>query len=75
MLYFTQKTALLLESSHECHCSWVIGLKEGGVKAAVEGVYDDYTKRSEYTSYLVKSQQKFQDARLQVGAVQTAVNR
>ena len=45
------------------------------VEAAVEGVHDDYTKRSEYTSYLVKSQQKFQDARLQVGAVQTAVNR
>lgn len=45
------------------------------VEAAVEGVYDDHTKRSEYTAYLVKSHQKFQDARLQVGAVQTAVNR
>jgi len=45
------------------------------VEAAVESVYDDYSKRSEYTTYLVKSHQKFQDARLQVRAVQTAVNR
>lgn len=45
------------------------------MQAAVEGVYEDYTKRSGYITYLIKSHQKFQDAKLQVGAVQTAVNR
>ena len=29
---FTQKATLLLESSHDCHRSRVIGLKEGWVK-------------------------------------------
>lgn len=44
-------------------------------QATVEGVYEEYNKRSAYIAYLVKSQQKFQDAKLQVAAVQTAVDR
>ena len=32
MLYHTEKAAFLLEPSHDGHCSWVIGLKEGGVE-------------------------------------------
>lgn len=44
-------------------------------QATVEGVYEEYNKRSAYIAYLVKSQQKFQDAKLQVAAIQTAVDR
>ena len=45
------------------------------VAEVLEGVHEDYMKRSAYISYLVKSHQKFQDAKLQVAAVQVAVNR
>ena len=44
-------------------------------QATLEGVYEEYNKRSAYIAYLVKSQQKFQDAKLQVAAVQTSVDR
>ena len=44
-------------------------------QATVEGVYEDYHSRSAYVAYLVKSQQKFQDTKLQVAAVQSAVDR
>lgn len=44
-------------------------------QATVEGVYEEYNKRSAYIAYLVKSQQKFQDAKLQVAAIQAAVDR
>ena len=45
------------------------------VAEVMEGVHQDYVKRSAYISYLVKSHQKFQDAKLQVAAVQTAISR
>lgn len=44
-------------------------------QATLEGVYEEYNKRSAYIAYLVKSQQKFQDAKLQVAAIQTSVDR
>ena len=45
------------------------------VAEVIEGVHQDYVKRSAYISYLVKSHQKFQDAKLQVAAVQIAISR
>ncbi len=50
-------------------------LLQSSAQATLEGVYEEYNKRSAYIAYLVKSQQKFQDAKLQVAAIQTSVDR
>ena len=47
----------------------------GRIEVAVEGVFEDYHKRSSYVAYLVCSQQKFQDAKMQVATVQDSINR
>ncbi len=41
----------------------------------IDGVLEDYHKRSSYIAYLVCSQQKFQDAKMQVEAVQVSISR
>lgn len=45
------------------------------IQVAIEGVLEEYHNRSSYIAYLVCSQQKFQDARLQVATVQKAIKR
>ncbi len=45
------------------------------IEVVLDGVYDDYHRRSAYIAYLVQSHQKFHDAKMQVAAVQEAINR
>lgn len=45
------------------------------IQVTIDGVLEGYHLRSSYIAYLVCSQQKFQDAKLQVAAVQEAIER
>ena len=42
---------------------------------ALERTHKEQEKRVAYTNYLVQSHMKFQDVQLQVGAMQTTVDR
>jgi hypothetical protein len=64
------ETALLSETLR-----MVAQLTDPQVAVVMESAHGEHTRREAYASYLVQSHMKFLDVRLQVGAVQTAVDR
>ena len=66
--YHTQNVELMLN----CYC-WHIPPSRVGV--AVWTAHEEHARRRAYSDYLIQSHMRFLDVRLQVGAVQTTVDR